>query len=475
MSLPRIDKVVIVLFDGLRPDMVDGAMPTLAGFRDGGLWFRNARSVFPSLTRVCTTSLATGSWPGRHGIVSNGFHLPNVLQGAQIDTSDVGHLKLMRKKLGHVVAVDSLGQALARKGKRMATVHGGSAGSAFLVNHDVVANGHWTVSVHGEEATQTPDAIARAVRACGPLPGADIPKVDAVAYAGRVLRALALAGDAAADVSVVWLPEPDTSFHYREIGSQGSRVAMAAADAAFADILDHVRGGPFAETTAIVALSDHGQISTVEEVDLMAKLNAAGFAAATRPTDTTTLAMTNGAAGELRNLTADPGLLPAVVDWLLDQPSVGAVIARDALPGTVPMDLLHHTHAHRPDLFYVMRADEGADPYGLPGRRAFTGGVPLGGGMHGGLNRQEMSTVMIWDVPGGRRGVEEAPTALVDVAPTLAAMLGLDLECQGRDLPLWQQEKHDVEHLATQGRGGAGSFTLYRTRVGPRIYIDHLV
>jgi hypothetical protein len=189
----------------------------------------------------------------------------------------------------------------------------------------------------------------------------------------------------------------------------------------------------------------------------------------------TTLAMTNGAAGELRNLTADPGLLPAVVDWLLDQPSVGAVFARDALPGTLPMDLLQHTHAHRPDLFYVMRADEDADAYGLPGQRAFTGGVPLGGGMHGGLNRQEMSTVMIWDVPDGRRGVEDAPTALVDVAPTLSALLGLDLESQGRDLPLWQQERDDVEHVTTEGRGGAGPVSLHRTRIGTRIYIDYLV
>lgn len=473
MSAPKIDKVVIVLFDGLRPDMIDTAMPSLAAFRDGGLWFRNARSVFPSLTRVCTTSLATGSWPGHHGIVGNGFHLPDVLQGTQIDTSNFDHLELMREKLGHVVAIDSLGQALARKGKRMGTVHAGSPGSAFLVNHEVRANGHWTVSVHGPDSTQTPDAVTRAIDTCGPLPGNDIPKVDAVAYAGKVLRALALTEDQT-DVSLVWLPEPDTSFHYREIGSEGSRVAMAAADAAFADILDHIRSGPFAETTAIVALSDHGQISTVEEIDLAADLNAAGFAAAPRPTDSTTLAMTNGAAGELRNLTSDAGLLPAVADWLLEQPTVGAVFARDDLPGTLPMELLHHTHAHRPDLFYVMRADDGADAYGLPGRRAFTGGVPLGGGMHGGLNRYEMSTVMIWDVPGGRRGIEDAPTALVDVAPTLSALLGLDLNAQGRALPLWQPESEEVEHLTTQGAGGDGPFTLHRTRVGSRTYIDHL-
>ena len=73
--MTKVDKVVIVVFDGLRPDMVAGRMPVLEAFLGQNLWFRNARSVFPSLTRVCTTSVSTGAWPDRHGIVNNQFHL----------------------------------------------------------------------------------------------------------------------------------------------------------------------------------------------------------------------------------------------------------------------------------------------------------------------------------------------------------------------------------------------------------------
>ena len=86
--MDQVQKVVIVVFDGLRPDMVAGRMPVLHSFLDEHLWFPNARSVFPSLTRVCTTSLSTGAWPGRHGIVNNQFHLGGgLVDTARIDVS----------------------------------------------------------------------------------------------------------------------------------------------------------------------------------------------------------------------------------------------------------------------------------------------------------------------------------------------------------------------------------------------------
>ncbi|MEM8648783.1 MAG: phosphonoacetate hydrolase, partial [Pseudomonadota bacterium] len=45
--------------------------PTLAGFAESSLWFSRSRTVFPSVTRVATTSFATGSPPAVHGICGN--------------------------------------------------------------------------------------------------------------------------------------------------------------------------------------------------------------------------------------------------------------------------------------------------------------------------------------------------------------------------------------------------------------------
>ncbi len=46
-------------------------MPNLDRFARRGAWFREARSVFPSVTRVATTSIATGAPPSVGEVVGN--------------------------------------------------------------------------------------------------------------------------------------------------------------------------------------------------------------------------------------------------------------------------------------------------------------------------------------------------------------------------------------------------------------------
>ena len=59
---PITDRVIVAVFDGLRPDMVTSEFtPNILRLADRGTWFRQARSVFPSVTRVATTSIATGA------------------------------------------------------------------------------------------------------------------------------------------------------------------------------------------------------------------------------------------------------------------------------------------------------------------------------------------------------------------------------------------------------------------------------
>ena len=67
-------RVLIVAFDALRPDMVTTAlMPNLYQFAAKGTHFPEARSTFPTETRVNQTALITGCYPERHGIVGNRF------------------------------------------------------------------------------------------------------------------------------------------------------------------------------------------------------------------------------------------------------------------------------------------------------------------------------------------------------------------------------------------------------------------
>ena len=473
----KIEKVVIVVFDGLRPDMIAGRMPHLEAFAKQSLWYREARSVFPSVTRVATTSFATGNWPGTHGIINNAFHQPQVLNGKAIDTGSFEHLSLAQQRMGELVTAGSLGQALATRGLTMSAVHCGTAGAAYLVNHKAAANGHATFSVQGEEFSQTPQAVREVIARLGPLPGKDIPKFDVVDYAGRAMEQVVLGTDQP-DVSLVWLPEPDTSFHYREIGSDASRAVMGTADEVFGRILEAVRTGPHADRTAVIAMSDHGQITITDQVDLAGLMAADGLAAATAPDAGTEIALTLGNSGELRMLADDPALVPRTAEWLMSRDEIGMVFARDDLAGTVPgafpLSLVHQSHDRAPELFYVMRSDDGADQNGLPGTTLCSGGPPVGGGMHGGLNRYEMNTTLMISAPGAAEGVvSEAPCALVDIAPTVLSLLGIAPDgVAGRVLDLNGKEKNPEAEWRKAERGSFRQH-LVRKHVEGRVYLDH--
>ena len=468
----EVDKVVIVVFDGLRPDMIAGRMPVLETFLADNLWFRNATSVFPSLTRVCSASVSTGAWPGRHGIVNNEFHLNGDLGGPVVDTSRLDHLVGLIERTGAVVTADSLGQRLAAAGRSMMAIHCGSAGSGLLVNHAVREVGQRTFSIHGAEATLTPEVVAQVLATCGPLPAQEVPKLDVLAYTGRVAAEVALA-QSQADVTLVWLPEPDTSFHFCGIHSEGSDKAMLAADAGFAKILDAVAAGPHGANTAVIAMSDHGQIATSALVDLVGLLRADGFRAGDVPGGDTDILVTGGNMGELRPVSPDPGLIADLGHWLMQQGEIGMVFADPGLvAGALPLSAVHQTHARSAPLAYVMRSNGSPGPGGIPGIGVYTGGVPLGGGMHGGLNRYEMNITLGIAAPDARRGeIDDAPASLIDIAPSVLSLFGLDCDSDGRVLPLFEPDAEIA--TTTRLRAGSGGFEqqLVRAKLAGRDYL----
>ena len=125
----------------------------------------------------------------------------------------------------------------------------------------------------------------------------------------------------------------------------------------------------------------------------------------------------------------DPGLVGEVASWLMGRDEIGMVFARDALvpelPGTLPLSAVNLEHSRAADLVYVARSSDAPDAHGLPGSGQFTGGVPVGGGMHGGLNRYELNTVLMIAAGGlGGGVVDTRPCGLIDIAPTILDLLG---------------------------------------------------
>jgi predicted AlkP superfamily pyrophosphatase or phosphodiesterase len=68
--------VVLMVWDGLRPDFVTQRdTPNLFKMAREGVRFDKHHSIFPTLTMVNATALATGAPPGVNGLEGNNFYL----------------------------------------------------------------------------------------------------------------------------------------------------------------------------------------------------------------------------------------------------------------------------------------------------------------------------------------------------------------------------------------------------------------
>ncbi len=76
-TLPQVRRVVLLVLDGLRADLVgDARFPHLAMLRDQSACTLNATTVLPSVTAAAMTSLFSGVAPCDHGIASDRFAMP---------------------------------------------------------------------------------------------------------------------------------------------------------------------------------------------------------------------------------------------------------------------------------------------------------------------------------------------------------------------------------------------------------------
>ncbi len=459
-------RIVVAVFDGLRPDMVRPDLtPNILRVAARGEWFRQARSVFPPVTRVATTSIATGAPPAVHGIVGNAFYFPQIMTDRVFETSEAADIRAAEQMLeGKYITAETFGDQLAKAGKTLFVVHTGSPGSAHSINPRAKANGHWTFSIRGETATQTPEAVREAIEQLGPLPEAELPKLKDQDYAARVMTHIVLPKQP--DVALVWFNEPDTSFHYLEIGSEGSLAALKNADRAFGEILDAIEAMPDADDIAILVASDHGQISTRAELDIYAQANQAGFLIGVESDlSGKSFVSTLGSSAEIRALSGSAQETEKLAHWLMQHPDVSHVLSRDKngvdgmIEGTLSLKAIGHGHERAAELMFILRSDLSRDIYGLPGLGLLMpGDVAPGGGYHGGVNPHELNTVLIASSPDvfASGTINHRPAGIIDIGPTILDLLNVPKAATmiGQSLA----RKPIAEPITVQLEAGRGDF-----------------
>lgn len=418
-------RFVMLALDGLRADMVSPeATPHLAALASAGARFANARSVFPSETRVATPSLVTGCRPGGHGMVANTLFDAAVAPDRLLRTKLIADVVAMARGGESPLQRPSLAERLAAAGRSFALVSAGTGGAARLLHPAAERLGMFRWNVEEDDGATAEAMTAR----FGATPPHAVPNLARQAHAARILLEHVLP-ELRPDVTLAWLSEPDVSFHWGGLLAPHARAALRAADAIVGQVVAWRDAQPDAGEIVIGVLSDHGHVTGRGKLSLAEALRGAGFRTGTGFADGADIVVAPAAAPGL--WFRDRSLAPQAAEWLAAQPWCGPLLARD--PGilrdgaAMPLALLGSGHARSADLVVLFAGSEEPDEWGLPGHAPFDApDVPEGGGMHGGLHRAELATVLVMQGGPIRQGVVQAPCDLTDIAPTLLHLLGLD-------------------------------------------------
>ncbi len=458
----RATKVLFVLFDGLRPDMVrTDTMPNLHAFRRKWAWFPNTASAFPSETRVQVSSFVTGCYPGGHGIMGNAFYDPALGFDKPMDTSDTPRMDIAERHYGRLQQAETLAETLHRAGRRYTVLTTGKIGNARLLNTHAARLDQATLSIWGQDVSSPKAEFQAVVDRFGPVPEQRLPNVEVMDWAGRVLLEHMIP-EHDADLQVLWLNEPDLSFHYREIGSPDSLEALAAVDRVFGRIMEWWDAEGRAAGWQIIAGSDHAQITVTGQIDVGAELRRGGFAAGPAIGPDVDVALKPGYSGHLVVRDRDPALIEKVARWMSEQPWCGVLLTGSGVPGTLPMTAGNVAGSRSPDLYWALRTGDGPNQYGYRGTcLAQNADIPIGGGLHGGFHPVELNNVLSM---GGDRvraeTVVDTPCGIVDLAPTMLALLGVERPSgqagralteafqEGPSAPAWRRR---VAHAAHDG------------------------
>jgi hypothetical protein len=418
----RARRTVLMICDGMRADLVRPDLcPAIFGLRGAGTSFDRHRSVFPSVTRTSSASMATGHHPGQHGLHGNTMALPENGGYAVHNVGDPKFVGAMRDALGRTLSVPVTAERLKHHGGAI-LFSNVSPGAAYF--HDPDGHGH----VYHRAGSYGPGRMAVA----DPLTVSHDAAGDAAMTArfcdeiltGRKPRHAAL-----------WLADPDKTMHASELGSPQHLDAVARVDACVSRVAETVARLRDAGDDILFLLgSDHGQETTRDVVPVERLIHEAGFK---REIDSDELVVAPQGTSALVYASAE---VPArriddLVGWLAQQPWCGAVWAGD--------ELAEVGLAARGGLRIAISMAKSDEPnrHGIAGmsdvaaRYDAAEGKP-GFGQHGGIGRYEQSPFLIAVGNGFAPGAAVTdPSSIIDIAPTVLAHLGISAGgMQGRAL-----------------------------------------
>ena len=393
--------------DGLRRDAVSPERtPHLWALRQGGTWFGRYRSMFPSATRVVSSSTATGCVPATHGLAGNSMALLD--KAGRLHPHDAGapdFLAARRTMHGRALDAPTLAERLSDHGG-VVICSNVSPGAALA--QDPNRAGH----LFNRVVSHAPG------RALEPLTEITLSIEGDRLITRRFIDEMQARRPA---LGVLWLGEPDASQHAHTPGSDACWEAIAAADARLGEVVAMAEAWRAAgEHVLILTGSDHGHETVEGVIDVETELAQAGL----EPGAEHGLVTLSNGSSVLVHLAPHRDPAP-VLAFFQAAAWADAVVEGDAL-----RQLGQRPGADGLLCIVAMRCRDVPNAHGLPGMvlvaKPATGKPDrLGCGQHGGLGAAEQAPVMLAHGPGFAATETDIHASPIDLAPTIMAFLGL--------------------------------------------------
>jgi arylsulfatase A-like enzyme len=423
----KAEHIVVVVWDGLRPDSVnEHDTPTLYKFARNGVFFQNHHSVYLSSTEVNGVAMATGAYPGRSGILANREYRPAI---DPLKRTEIESYEAVRKgdevTRGRYIQLPTLGEILQRAGHRTAI----AGTKSITLLHDRREQGRACADCVNLFAKQTipRSAINRLKLGFTPYekPNARQDAATTDALIG------ALWDNGVPGFSLLWLSEPDLSQHETGPGSATSRTALNSSDRNLARVLDELDAKHLRDKTDVFVVSDHGFSTITRTVDVADVLKKAAFNASREfkqpPAAGEIMVVGNGGSVLLYVIGHDTGLARKAVDFLQAQDFPGVIFTRELMTGTFTLDQIRINTADAPDVVVSLRWSAETSATGVAGSIISDGKQRgAGQGNHATLSPFDMRATLVAAGPDFQRGlINQLPSGNADLAPTILNLLGV--------------------------------------------------
>ena len=521
VSLPgRARLIIVFILDGLRPDSINPQdTPNLFRLRAEGANYVNGHAVFPTVTRVNATAIATGYYPGTNGIVSNSIYIPQVNPTRAFSTGEYQNLlKLDEVSGGRMVLVKSLGERLQENGMKLAAISSGSTGSALLLNPraingvGVLINGDFDPGKLVAYPSNVNDAIlARFGAAPNKDTDADKQYNESVDWAEQVMGEYVIP-ELKPDVILNWLTEPDNIQHATGAGSPESINTIRNDDRNIGLVLEKLKSLGLEDKTDIFVISDHGFSLQTFALNVTQELINAGLKAEANSDDV--VVASSGQSILLHVKNRDPKRIEETVKFLQAQSWTGAIFTAGKMPnsdrqntpgrsrqdnrrainaegsvaGTFSLELIHEFNSERgPDILFTFPWTSDKNAFGVPGTdftdtSGTTGSLTTNASGHGSMSPWNVrNTFFAWGVDF-KRGVEvKAPASNVDLTPTILALKGINTDepFDGRVLLEGLKGGPDERYVhvrthvfTTNANQGRYKASIQVSEVGNQLYVD---